>query len=273
VDRRFIAAAVIAWAMACPSPAPIKSEALCAGRTCPAGTACCQLDGTCYDPAYAATACPRPKAIRNFMHPPCGSDLDCEADEFCQADDPRLCLGAGYCVSKTYCGTCTPEGDAQCQRCGCNGVTYPSIQAACRVGVRMATDGVCGQPVEPQLGARQIGCGSSAQCPDASVCCMLTGECVDPSQQWRCELTADAAVLDCESNAECLGGTGGSGGANAFFCMGEGCDTPGTCWLRPSNCFGGNFGFCGCDGQNYDFECQAHNARTRVAFWGRCDGG
>jgi hypothetical protein len=244
---------------------------MCAGVQCDAGSDCCFTSGKCFDPATDSAACPTPTGDGA-----CASNRDCGTTQACITQftgGTNLCGGYGKCQPIDNCPSCEPVGTPQCEQCGCDGHTYESIQAACVAGIRVAVEGPCGMPVQSG-GQTIVGCGDSTQCTMGQQCCFLTGHCYDPTQPWRCEQQPDGTVLDCASNAECAGGTGGNGGAD-HFCAASGCDTPGRCTpiASPSSCGGQLQPVCGCDGTTYTNECWARSAGTSVAASGACDGG
>ncbi|MHB8873004.1 MAG: Kazal-type serine protease inhibitor family protein [Myxococcaceae bacterium] len=252
--------------------API-GPVICAGTECAAGEDCCLTTGRCFDPENSPAECVRPMTSTAAGVVQCSSNHDCAEDEYCMADDRRLCLGPGRCQARSNCGTCGPAGSERCSQCGCNGVTYESIQAACVAGVRAVGSGACGTVSGWGFGPAQIYCGTSAQCPAGRECCAITGRCFDPEQPWRCVRQPDGGVLDCVGNQDCTpaGSGGGSGGSG--FCQGDGCGTPGICRTPSGGCDGVLTPVCGCDGKTYTNACWAGAASTRVRSSSSCDGG
>jgi hypothetical protein len=245
---------------------------VCAGATCAEGSECCYLNGQCFDPITQAGSCPTPDGGAA-----CASNSQCPSGQACitsLSPGQALCTGAGKCQPKTDCGECSPAGGPQCQRCGCDGNTYASIQEACVAGVRVAGIGACGVP--QQSGASKFTlCGTDSQCGAEQKCCPLTGKCFSGADPWRCELDSTGVVLDCASNDECNSGAGGSGGSNRAR-RGSGCGTPGLCQAKPNTgqCGGQLEPVCGCDGKSYTNECWARAAGARVGANGQCsDGG
>lgn len=187
------------------------------------------------------------------------------------------CIGSGHCQSMTNCGYCSPPGSDLCKVCGCDGVTYESIQAACVAGVStpLTGRGECGVSQGLDGGAFTISCRSSAQCPANADCCQLTGRCFDRSQPWRCEPRPDGGLYNCANSSECNygPGSGGGSGSEQSYCAGDGCsEGPGTCH-RPfsvSQCSGVVDNVCGCNGFTYVNECWARAEGARIASNGAC---
>jgi hypothetical protein len=250
----------------CATVAPV----VCGGQTCASGETCCQTTGACV--AAGSNACP----TRSTTYPyipnarSCGSNADCGPLEFCAPDDPYRCIAnSGHCHPINNCGYCGPVGDPRCQVCGCNGVTYESVQASCVAGATYVHSGPCGgnAPV-----VTDIACGRNDQCPSGAQCCFRTGNCFPSSEPWRCEPQPDGSILNCSSDSECNRGTGGSGGSDSF-CGGDTCGaSPGRCLGRGSvsNCGGEVRTVCGCDGTTYVNDCWARVGGTRVAHSGAC---
>lgn len=255
----------------CVTVAPTR----CGGTLCGERQLCCEATGTCIDPIQAATACPAPSSTTTQGARPCASRADCTSDEYCETDDRNRCVAGGHCQPLNLCGSCSAVGSTRCQVCGCNGVTYESVQAACVAGMRVAVSSdACGQPSDSAGGGRSsVGCGMDSQCASTEQCCALTGRCYASADPWRCQLQPDGGLLDCANDAECQGGQGGGGGGSS--CAGTGCGTPGTCRPSPStsSCSGEVATVCGCNGRSYTNECWARAAGTRVASAGACDGG
>jgi hypothetical protein len=243
---------------------------LCAGVPCPAGAACCLATGRCFDPASGRDACPTPAQSGGDVT--CASNLDCPAGSFCAAAAGASCVGPGRCIPRDNCGSCSGSGDG-CQVCGCDGMTYPSVQSACLAGVRTAgSTGACGVPQTnvPYPGAdagprgfpTRIPCATSAQCPGAQQCCPLTGVCFDAACPGCCRTPPAGTDFPCTSDAECY---------PTQYCRGEGCGTPGGCAvIRNAGCSGAVAQVCGCNGRTYINECWATSEGIRVAAPGPC---
>ena len=237
------------------------------GATCDAGQDCCLTTGRCFDRASAARDCPAP----NTSAPggtACASNSDCTADEVCLSDRYDVCIGGGHCQPIDNCGFCS--GGDICRVCGCNGLTYGSIQEACVAGVRVAAQATCGGPIVRGTPGGTA-CGTDAQCPTGNVCCALNGRCYDPSEPWRCQFQPDGAILNCAQSSECVDGAGGGSGSESF-CLAEGCSTPGICRSRTStsSCGGDVQQVCGCNGKTYVNACWASADGVAVASEGAC---
>jgi hypothetical protein len=255
----------------CPAltPAPV----VCGGVACPSGEICCLLNGNCIDPSSSAATCPRPGASSSAdassprnSSVSCGSNADCLPTQFC-APPPGslLCLGSGICQSRSNCGYNTTAS----QYCGCDGVSYPSVQAACIVGVRVTSDSSCGAtvvPVPELPGAPRVDvvyCGSTEQCPRDQQCCSITGRCYDPNTPYLCTLPPPGTSIACVDDSQCT---------NVEFCSGPGCSGPGGCLaFSTGNCGGELSPVCGCDGRSYTNAGCADAVGVRVAHEGVCE--
>jgi hypothetical protein len=250
---------------------------VCAGVRCAPGAVCCLLTGRCFDPSTERASCAIPDdagvpgSTRDPGQSECVSNADCRANELCQIRQRAVeyCLGLGVCELRANAGTC---GGA-CQVCGCDGVTYPSRQAAWNAGVNApyTNSGPCGGgPVPPHdsggLPERpaRIPCGLDSQCPAGSACCAVTGNCYDPAACPRCCAIPPAGTAGpCEQPGGCP--------PDAPFCRGgPACDAPGFCVPPRGNCGGQVAMICGCDGVTYTNDCWAELALTRVAHAGAC---
>ncbi|MBL8939937.1 MAG: hypothetical protein JNM69_35610 [Archangium sp.] len=243
-----------------------RSPGTCAGKQCAVGETCCLLTLKCVaasDPSACSAS-----AIDAGTGKACGSSQDCGPDQFCRSIANELCGGPGVCHPITNCGICV--GGSMCPVCGCDGVTYESVQVACVAGVRVI-QGACGE----RRGPRGVSCGRSDQCQQGDECCALTGKCFSPTERWRCPADSSAPVLDCTQNSDCSSGAGGGNPGPARWCAGQVCGQPGTCRPRvpSSTCTGTVQTVCGCDGLTYVNECWANAAGTRVARQSACDGG
>lgn len=247
------------YGQVCASPAP----GFCGGRVCGEGELCCVLTSSCFPRTRPELCAPLPGNAGGERS--CGSTADCSPDEFCRPLFAlRLCGGRGVCQSISNCGFC--GGGPLCEVCGCNGVTYSTMQEACVAGV-WARPGKCGTP-----GPRGTNCGASSQCSTGELCCSLTGKCYAESEPWRCEQTPDGSVLDCARSAECSSGAGGGASGSGGWCSSSSCGRPGRCMPRPSTaeCPGTIERVCGCDGKTYINECWARAGGSGVASPGAC---
>lgn len=237
---------------------------LCNGVTCAAHEECCLTSTKCFDPAAGPDACPVPTEPGPQGAKPCGATSQCGPGEYCQPSNHELCLGPGYCVSKTNCGFSSPV-----QLCGCNGVTYPDVQTACANGVAVSGQGPCGEPVTVGAGGGFGGktvtyCATNANCKNGQQCCGITGQCYDPSQPALCAFPPPGTHSPCIDDTQCIQG--------AEYCLGDGCDGPGGCANIPGTgtCGGQLDPVCGCDGKSYvNADCAAE-AATRIAHAGQC---
>lgn len=243
-----------------------RSPGTCAGKTCGPEETCCLLTQQCVS-VSDASAC-SVAGIDAGAGKACGSGRDCGPDEFCRSITTDLCGGPGVCHPITNCGFCS--GGSICQVCGCDGVTYESVQVGCVAGVR-TIPGACGE----RRGPRGVSCGRSDQCQQGESCCALTGKCFAPTEAWRCPSDSSAPILDCTQNADCSSGAGGGNPGPSSWCAGQTCGQPGTCRPRvaSSSCSGTVQTVCGCDGLTYVNACWANAAGTRVARASACDGG
>lgn len=244
-----------------------KAPIVCSGIACAPGEDCCQVTGRCF-PLTNRGACPVPVFDAGSGLTTCGSTSDCPVDFFCIGADRSLCGGPGFCQPISNCGFCAATG-AACAVCGCNGVTYNSIQEACVAGVRATNRrGACG--VVGPTGVTN--CGRDDQCDSGSRCCVRSGRCYAASEPWRCE-EVDGSLPDCRRNEECTSGAGGGPGAMDQWCSGNGCNGElGRCVNRTlsSSCTGTVEPVCGCNGLTYVNECWAKAAGVRIASRASC---
>lgn len=237
----------------------------CGGQACASGLDCCLANGKCFDPLEHADECPPPPLTKGST-PGCSANSQCKASESCVTQNVKTCQGTGICVESSKCDSCGPVGSADCAVCGCDGVTYGSMNDACAAGVR-ATPGACGVPEKnsdggPDLPLHWTPCGKPGQCPSGAACCPITGRCFLQSESWRCEPQPDGGLLDCSTNADCRLG---------FYCAStENCTAPGKCTSQSPSCGGEKAEVCGCDQKSYTNACWARYAGTRVAKSGAC---
>lgn len=237
---------------------------LCGGVACAANETCCLLNARCFDPNLRADFCgipsdtpPNPYGLTS-----CASNNDCAAGEMCHGS---TCGGVGSCISRQGCGTCF-TGSGPCIVCGCDGVTYVGMEAACAAGVRISSSrSACGE--SQTLGGAGVGgsivtityCGTDTQCPSGQQCCARTGECFDPAKPALCD-EPPIGTRGCYTDADCYYGQ----------CLGAGCEGPGSCVQTGSQCSSVLNPVCGCDGQTYtNAECATAEG-VRIASEGNC---
>jgi hypothetical protein len=255
-------------------PERVPQPVVCAGETCPSGQICCLLGGNCIDPSTAGASCPRPgppssgaDAASGGSPLSCASNADCLPTQFC-APPPGslLCLGPGTCQSRSDCGDSSTIG----QYCGCDGVSYPSLQAACVAGVPVLSNSPCATTVNPVEGlpgsprVPVIYCGTTDQCPRGQQCCSITGRCYDPSIPYLCTLPPPGTSISCVDDSQCT---------TVEFCSGVGCSGPGGCLAFSTGDCGGELSpVCGCDGKSYTNAGCADAVGIRIAYDGVCEG-
>jgi hypothetical protein len=236
---------------------------MCGGVQCAAHADCCLTSSQCFDPAANPGACTAPTQPGPQGQKPCGASSQCAPGEYCEPSNDSLCLGPGFCVSKTNCGWSSPPAAL----CGCNGVTYPDVQTACAAGVSLIGDAACGEPVTVGAGGGSSGktvtfCATGAQCAPGEQCCGITGLCYDPSKPVLCSFPPAGTSVPCIDDTQCIQGV--------EYCKGPGCTEPGGCALISGSCTGELAPVCGCNGKSYTNEGCAAVAGTRVAHDGQC---
>jgi len=238
-------------------------KVVCGGATCFVGQVCCVANGQCVEQATETTTCPKPDTTPMFGLTACGSNADCAADELCAPKES--CTGSGVCFERSNCGSST--GTAAF--CGCDGVAYPSIQAACLVGQHpISRPGGCGVPIARETFTGEsprdpvIYCGFDQQCPAGQKCCAITGRCFDETIPYLCTPAPMGTLAPCLEDRQCDAGE---------YCFGDGCSGPGGCVAEAGQCDGLLAPVCGCDGKTYVSESCAIPAGVRVAHMGSCE--
>jgi hypothetical protein len=251
----------------------VEGTPRCAGKVCAANEQCCLLTGRCIETAVFGAQCALPDSVSEVPPPGipplsmgtpalelCAANSDCAGDAYCE--NGSLCLGVGYCASRTNCPASSPLAV-----CGCDGLTYPNVQSACFAGTRLAGRSDCGQSFVEGGGGSFAGhtvttCADASDCGQSETCCVLTGRCYPLGRDAVCAEPPPGSDRACLDDSDCL---------YDDFCQGAGCDGPGGCVARSSvECTGRLEPVCGCDGNSYTSAACATAAGVRTAHSGSC---
>ncbi len=231
-----------------------------------------------------------------------GAD-DCAEGSFCLLPADAACEeGArGECVPRpTRCD----EDDSPV--CGCDGETYESACAAHAEGISIVAAGSCApmpQPIGEACGGRGLGpCVEGSFCNFApeSICGRGDAGGICTARPDRCE-PSDAPVCGCDGvtyASACAAARAGVSVERDGRCEVERCQprepnacgeeafcnvaierrcgeeedaASAECAARPERCLERFEPVCGCDGENYDSECQAQAAGTSAGWYGTCE--
>jgi hypothetical protein len=195
----------------------------------------------------------------------CRSNSDCDPLSFCSRDSlDGLCIEKGLCESRTGCGFCD-KSKFDCRVCGCDGVTYASIQEACVAGQRIASRAACGAIGKPwrenSSQFEPIGCGSVDQCQNGQFCCPF-GYCLNEDDR-RCIYATGLGFLNCIKNSDCKPGN---------FCKRPEADPCGSiygsCAAKPSisSCQTEQKLSCDCSGKHYTSVCEANSLGENTRY-------
>jgi len=264
----------------------------------------CGCDGETYSNACEADAegvsvasdgeCDQPSKV-------CGgwTSEKCDEGEFCDYPNDSCAKADGVGVCKPVPESCDGNYDPVC---GCDGETYSNICEATREGMSSVSPGECPEP-SSVCGSMALECDDGEFCkyPPSSSCvsfadegvCVpipeLCGEiyapvCTCTGETYDNECLADAARAfiafegTCAQPSNTCGFTGGVCDEGEFcnypldaMCgVGPAVDATGTCEPIPDGCDDNYDPMCGCDGETYSNECNAHMAGTPVAYAGEC---
>ena len=234
------------------------------------GQLCCYATSTCFDASEGKQACGNADGgsaptFADAENPAnegnvCWSDLDCGPGQVCTAD---TCAGPGYCEPPegTNCGYTEPAPT----ECGCDGKDYPSRQAACEAGVRVAGPHACGKAGLKWSGdpGPHTVCAADANCPDGFRCCGFTGLCFDETKPDACVAPGGAPGSACTADDEC----------QTRFCYETSCGGPKVCTRDQAPGCNSSMSspVCGCNGLSYrNRDCALYRHET-VAHDGPCE--
>lgn len=163
----------------------------CQQGRCEGATALvCGCDGVTYQ-----TACEAARARVGVEHigacgsPPCNSNADCGAADYCEFESG--CTGPGMCTARPV--FCPENFDPVC---GCDGRTYGNACEAAAAGVNVAHIGACPPPP----------CSSNADC-DAADYCEFDSGCTGPG---TCKVRPRVCPLVFDPVCGCDGATYGN---------------------------------------------------------------
>lgn len=266
----------------------------------------CGCDGETYGNECQAHSAGVSVASRGECDAPsnvCGGLMgaDCAKGEFCNYPLDAICGAAdatGVCETKPE--VCTDQFEPVC---GCDDETYGNECYANAAGVSVAAEGECDQPTNICGGDRGRECGAGEFCnyPPDAICGAAdgTGEC-EPlpeacediyapvcgcdGETYGNECYAHAEGISVASEGECGDEpTNACGGLLGLMCAdGEFCNYPpdaicgaadatGECEPLPEACDAIYDPVCGCDGNTYSSDCDAHSHGVSVASEGECE--